>query len=107
MVKDGCLYLSSTKDNKRSDNAFAKLFDGSYIKIVNFVIDPESKKHYDISHKLRTREIFKGYCRMLQKVISIMKHEISVPTGNLSRVCVHINIRGDEYVCEVPNLASY
>ena len=93
MVKGGCLYLSSTKENRRSNNAFAKLIDGSYVEIIEFVVDKESTKEFVIVKQLRTRPAFTGQLEMLQKITSIADRETVIPTADLTKVCVNINIQ--------------
>lgn len=39
ITEDGFLYLSSLKESKRSDNSFAKLKEGTYVKIIYFIVD--------------------------------------------------------------------
>ena len=104
MVNEGCLYLSSTKNNKRSDNEFAQLLDGAYIKIVHFVLDPESKQAFAICYKLRTQAVFRGHYKVLKTVISTSENKAAVPSANISRVCVHFTIHDKEYICAVPYL---
>lgn len=45
MVRNGCLHLLKKIVNKRSDNSFIKLIDGSYANIVEFIVDRENKKN--------------------------------------------------------------
>ena len=107
LVKAGCLYVSSTKYNKRSDNAFAKLNNGSYVRIMEFIVDPEFRQEFTICHKLQTRPAFRGKQKNLQKVTSIIVNETAIPTANIHVVCVHMKIRNEEYICAVPNHCSY
>lgn len=107
MVKDSCLFVSCGKENKRSDNSFGQLMCGSYVKIINFVIDLQSKQHFVICYKLKTQKAFKKHFKMLHKIVTTENIETAVPVENLNKVCVHVNIKGLEYVCAVPNLCSY
>ena len=107
MVKDGCLYLSNAKENQRSDNSYAILVDVSYVKIIEFIVDRESKKEFIIYQKLRTRPAFQGRCKMIQKITSITGQETAIPTSSLSKVCVHMNIQSQQYIYALPNLCSY
>ena len=47
-VKNGCLYISSTKNNKRSDNSYAQLQNRSYVKIHNFMVQSGAQTEYTI-----------------------------------------------------------
>lgn len=58
MVRNGCLHLSNKIINKRSDNTFVRLIDGSYANIVEFIVDTESKKEYVLLQFLKTRSVF-------------------------------------------------
>ena len=107
MVKEGCLYLCSTKNNKRSDNAFAQLLDGAYIIIVYFVLDPESKQAFVMRYKLRTQPVFREHYKMLKTVIFTSENKAAVISANISRVCLNFTIHDKEYICAVPNLCSY
>lgn len=107
LVKDGCLYLSSIKKNERSDNAFGKLVDGKYIKIIEFIIDPILKQEFIICQFLRTQSAFTNKYQALQKVLAVSSDETAIPSVNLDKVCVHLVIRKENYVCAVPNLHTY
>ncbi|KAJ8670982.1 hypothetical protein QAD02_002241 [Eretmocerus hayati] len=52
-VKDDCLYTSSEKKNKRSNNCFARLKDGSFISIVSFLVDCSSRSEVTWCNKIR------------------------------------------------------
>ena len=46
MTKDGCLYLCSSKQNKRSDNTFVRLDNGAYVRIIYFIVDKKCNAEY-------------------------------------------------------------
>lgn len=107
MVKNGCLYSSSIKNNLRSDNTFAKVLDGSYIRIIKFIVDPYLKKEFVIYQSLNTQLAFKNNYNALKKITSITKEKNITLTDNLEKICVHLNVQNNEYICAVPNLYSY
>ena len=107
MVKNGCLFLSSTKSNKRSDNAYVTLDNNTYVKVNDFIVDRSMGKEYTVVQKLVTTNAFGNDYKMLQKIISINDVESAIPTTTIAKVCVHISLRNDEYICAVPNLYSY
>ena len=63
MVKNGCLYMSAVKCNKRSDNTFAKLSNGSYVNLIYFIEDSDNKKEYVIVKKIHTIDAFQNTLR--------------------------------------------
>lgn len=56
IVKNGCLYMSCTKINKRSDNCYAILFNGSYAQMKQFVVDLDEEKEFSIVRKIDTKK---------------------------------------------------
>lgn len=52
IVRDSCLYVSCTKTNKRSDNSYAILNDGSYMQLFRFIVDLEDKNEVIIVRKI-------------------------------------------------------
>ena len=44
MLKNGCLYMSTVNRNKRSDNTFAQLNNGSHANLIHFIVDSDNKK---------------------------------------------------------------
>ncbi|XP_051155210.1 uncharacterized protein LOC127277859 [Leptopilina boulardi] len=73
MIKDGCLYMSSLIQNKRSDNSFAKLKDGTYVQIIYFIADHQNDKEYTVCRKLITQNAFPNQCAFLKKINSVKK----------------------------------
>lgn len=107
IVKENCLFLSSTKENKRSNNSFGQLNCGSYIKIINFIIDVQSKKQFIICYKLKTKSLFQRRFKMLHQIEATEETEIAIPTESLNKVCVLMIIKNVEYICAVANLYSF
>lgn len=107
VVKENCLYSSSLKINKRSDNTYAKLIDDTYVKIKEFIVDPRSNQEFLIYQKLRTRDAFRNEYKALQRILSTNCQETSVATVNLHKICIHMIFEREEYICALPNLYSY
>lgn len=107
MVKDGCFYLTSVIENKRSDNSFAKLKDGTYVRIINFITDRQNNKEYTICQKIITRDAFESKCSMMKKIISSSTNKICVNTSEVSIICVRVVVQKNQYICALPNLCSY
>ena len=45
------------KDNKRSDNSFAQLDNGSYMDLVDIIADPCTKNENTVVKKIQTHSI--------------------------------------------------
>ena len=67
MVKDGCVYVSSLKINKPSDNSVAQLSDGKYIRILNFKVDIEQKIEVTMEHVITVSRQFLNNCSNIKK----------------------------------------
>lgn len=107
ITKDGCLYLSSLKENKRSDNSFVKLKDGKYVKLLSFIVDRRNNVEKTIGQEIMTESIFENKCAMVRKIVSIKKEQLIVNTSEIKTVCVHVKVGKQEYICALPNLCSY
>ena len=107
MVKNGCLFTSSGKTNTRSDNTYAMLKDNSYVKLNYFILDRVTKKEYTIVQKLVVVNVFNNEYTMLKKIVDIESTECAVLTNLMDKICVHIAVNENEYLCAMPNLYSY
>ena len=107
IVKSGCLYMSSEKNNKRSDNSYAYLQNGLYVKIKHFIVHSESLTEYTIVQKVLTTNAFNNGCGILQRIVEVVNEESAVLTNDIVKVCVHMAFNDYEYLCVVPNLYYY
>ncbi|XP_051176780.1 uncharacterized protein LOC127291625 isoform X1 [Leptopilina boulardi] len=107
IIKNGCLYQSSLKNNHRSNNSFAQLLNGQYFKINKFIIDTGSKKEYTIGQKIIVEDAFIETCKVIKKITKIETWETAILTKNINKVCVQIKLNDNEYLCVVPNLHFY
>ena len=108
IVKKSCLYVSSMKDNKRSNNSFAQLGNGSYMQLVDFIVDPCTKNEYTVVKKISTTDSFNKNCNMIRKIVKIDNETFVIFTSEIYKVCVHMLLGKDsEYLCAVPNLYYY
>ncbi|XP_058810626.1 uncharacterized protein LOC131675607 isoform X1 [Phymastichus coffea] len=105
MVKNGCVFKAS--ENYRSDNRFAILTDNTFIKIEKFLVDTVTQKEWTIYKKL-----FVGNSAITEELHSMKKIHYTeqypefTETGNIERICVHINITNNEYILPLPNMYS-
>lgn len=106
MVKNGCLFMSSTINNRRSNNAYALLDNNLYVKINCFIVDKLNKLEYTIVKNLDTTNALSDSCKMLQKVVKVAD-EFAVLTSSLKTICVFLELNGMSYACALPNLKSY
>lgn len=51
-VKEGCLYGTHLQENKRSDNSFALLNDGKFVRLQNFIVDHTTMSEFTICHDI-------------------------------------------------------
>lgn len=103
IVKNGCLYVSSNNNNDRLNNSYAQLKNGDYVKIFYFIVDKLSFSEHIIVQKIDTEEAYNNVYNMLRKI----NERTAVPTNEIEKVCVHMNINNGEYLCCVPNLHYY
>lgn len=106
MVKCGCLYNTSKKDNDRSCNYYAQLTDGRFIKIYLFVIDEEQEEEYTIYNAIET-ENFLSMNNPIKIVENTSAEFNKVYTKNIRTVCIFQKIGQMEYICPIPNLYHY
>lgn len=105
IMKCGCLYTSCLLQNNRSNNSYAQLIDGKYIKIISFILDIDSNIALTICNKINA--ISYNENSYLCKIIDIDKDLCIIETKNIDRICVYINIKDDAYIAAVPNLLFY
>ena len=106
MVKDRCLYESFTKYKLRSNNSFALLKDGQFIRIIAFIVDEENEKEITMCNLVNTRNHSQSY-KTLQKIENIETEKIYVQTKNISRICIFMNVSNVMYICPLPNSLHY
>lgn len=105
IIKDRCLYTTNHRENSKSCNYYAQLKDLSFIKIINFVYDPNASRNYVICDKLITTTSI--YNQFMHRIHPLDENPIIINTSELNRVCVYIEIENDSFVCPLPNLYSY
>lgn len=105
IVKNGCLYTSCLSRNNRSNNSFAQLVDGRYVKIVSFILDIESNIAITLCNNINV--IFCEESKFLYKIISFETDLCAVTTKNIDKICVYVNVGDNMYIAAVPNLLFY
>lgn len=115
ILKDSCImYATCEKENSQSCNYYAKLKDGSFVKLHHFVHDPINGHQLILYKKLHTQEYkFNKQCHTVRSEENELK---SCKIEMLSKVCVIVeintqNLDGQDinktYICEIPNLYHY
>ena len=103
-IIDGCLYATSEKVNKRSCNYYALLKDGTFIKILEFLV------HYNNNQELLLCEVIEtrpnNYNSIIKDVISI-NETICIETVHIEKICAFIEILDKKYIIPTPHLLSY
>lgn len=103
IVKNGCLFMSSKKSKKRSDNTFAQLTDFSYVKIMFFILDSCTKSEIAIVKKILTARSFEKCYTAMQTIVAEDSENSAIFTSEILKVCVHMMKDKKEYLCAVPN----
>ncbi|KAL7299457.1 hypothetical protein TKK_0007698 [Trichogramma kaykai] len=104
IVKDNCLYESALMRKNRSNNSFALLDNGLYVRIIAFEILHDSREISHVNY-LKVENIYNNY-KYFMKITKIDKKIETIPTSCIERVCVNINVNGN-YLVSVPNLMHY
>lgn len=92
LVKNGCLYTSGWKKDRRSDNSVALTEDGEFIKIIDFIIDQDQNVEFVMYHELVVADAVENSCSFIKLVIRENQNLKYLPTSKLSKVCVNINL---------------
>ena len=103
-VKDGYLLMSSKRKNQRSDNSFALLSNGQFIRILYFLEDRVNNKEITLCNIINTST---SVCNHLSLVQSIESGIVAVDTQEIVQVCVFVKVRENCYIAKLPNLHHY
>ncbi|KAJ8677889.1 hypothetical protein QAD02_013676 [Eretmocerus hayati] len=103
MVKAGCLYRSMHAKSVRSDDSYAQLYDGSFIHIVEFLVDENLDRSTTVCKPLQVRPVMG---RNLPTVIIVCENneDAYINTSNIRTVCVAVRIDDVVYLTPPPNL---
>ncbi|KAJ8685441.1 hypothetical protein QAD02_021234 [Eretmocerus hayati] len=104
MVRGGCLYRGLSQRSVRSDDSYAQLKDGSYIHIVEFVIDLDLDRSVTVCKRLQVRQAFE--LGSLPTVIIVEERDSDevIETSLLNSICVPVQIDDVIYLTAPPNL---
>lgn len=106
MIKDGCLYSNSTRAT-RSNNSYACLDDGTFIRISAFIIKESTNEERIICEFLKVRDLPGNVNCPVKKITEIPARKRIVFTNQLKTICVFAKNRDFGYICPLPNLFHY
>lgn len=104
MVKDKCLYSSIVRKNERSNNSYAQLNNGLFVKILEFIVDEQLVKEFVVFKYIVTENAYRNQHPYFKKVIGLEKYIKALPVETLQKIAVFLRIGNNEYICSVPNL---
>ncbi|XP_043471564.1 uncharacterized protein LOC122504492 isoform X2 [Leptopilina heterotoma] len=107
MVKGKCIFSTSGDANVRTNNSFAQLKSGTFIKIQNFIVDENLETEHVIYKVICTENFIQDQYSYLQKVKEISNTLMVAEVDELENICVFFKIRKVDYICPVPNLYYY
>ncbi|KAL7290772.1 hypothetical protein TKK_0015519 [Trichogramma kaykai] len=104
IVKDDCLYESALVNKSRSNNSFALLNNGLYVRLIAFEILDDL---HEISYVnfLKVEKVHENYSYFFN-INEIDQKIETIPTSCIERICVKMNVNGN-YLVPVPNLLHY
>ncbi|XP_043480061.1 uncharacterized protein LOC122509849 [Leptopilina heterotoma] len=104
MVKSKCLFSVNVEKNNHSDNSYAELIDGSFVKIKQFIVDEQLEKEFAIVQVFVTENACQNLYPYLKKMVDFERGLRAIPTKNVKNISVYLEVQQDEYICSVPNL---
>ncbi|XP_032457495.1 uncharacterized protein LOC116738648 [Nasonia vitripennis] len=107
MVQNSCLYQTAIKEKKRSNDSITQLNDGTFIRILCFVVDDQTDAEITICNVLHTHPTFSDKYNKFQIVDKIEEINVIVQTTFIKIVCICMNIYDNMYICPLPNLLKY
>ena len=109
LIKNGCLYTSCLKINKRSNNSIACLNDGRFVRLIKFIIVGSNEfDEVTLCNIIRTApQNLSNHFSQLKFVIDIEENTTLISTNSIKSVAILINNGNQKYVCSLPNLLHY
>lgn len=104
VIISSILFASSDKVNKRSNNSYAQLIDGTFVKIKTFIVDVQKNEEITLCQIVNTSAtICKfGYC-----IRSIGHEIIQISTNAINKICIFIENDTMSYILTIPNKYHY
>ena len=105
MCAKGCVYQSSTIQNLRSCDSYAKIKNGKFVKIFFFVNDVSNKKNVCICNIIRT--VPHPLSEYIHICIKNNYELISVDVKDIERQCVFMEVENLQFLSARPNMLHY
>lgn len=105
LVKDKSLFKSCNNVCNRSNNSFAQTEDGSFIQIVQFIVDGNNE--LTVFKKIDVLNCFSEECTTVMLVRSIDDNESIIETRKIKKLCVFMSVGDKQYISAVPNMYWY
>lgn len=106
MIKGKCRYESYNQSSLQYDNSHAILTDGTMIRISKFIVDTENLTAFVIYKKIHVRNLLTANLN-IKEVVDISKKKYYVEARNVDKICVFMNVFGNQYISSVPNLFNF
>lgn len=106
IVKDKCIYSIIRSKMERSDNSYAEMKDGSFIKIKLFIVDEVTNSEYTLCQTLITEKAWQNNCPVFKRIIHRNNDFFAVDTNDIKTICVFMKVENVEYICSFPNVYS-
>lgn len=104
LLRKDYMYCSTSHANKRTDSSFALMKNGNIVHILKFLILVNEKVEYIVCKIVNTtrNKVIEHYKPLRE--ISYTDQDIQLlPTIDIEKVCVHMEISDKSYICELPN----
>ena len=85
IVKNRCLYTSYKNKQLRSNNSFAITSTGSYIRIIDFLVDQTHQKEYTICSLVNVENNDSA----IKKILHVSETIIAVETKTIESMCTN------------------
>ena len=107
MIKNKCLYETSLKPQRRTNNSIAQIKDNTYIRILRFIVDSDRQEELTVCNKIKTRPAFNRSYEAFRLIDSISEEPEIIPTNTINSICIFMTVAKKRYICSVPNLLHY
>ncbi|KAJ8685505.1 hypothetical protein QAD02_021298 [Eretmocerus hayati] len=104
MVKDGCLYTSKRTTPLRSNNSYAKLTNGHYIQILNFIVDRSLSQSLVVADVFSVQPAFPNRNLSIVIIVGISQKNHIVDTDLIETICVSVSLSDTTYLIVPPSL---
>lgn len=104
-IKNGILFSSCDICINKTNNSFAELNGGTYIKIVNFIIEKDNKREIILykTFSTRTEQVLSLNNKFLKKISTESEELKHIGIEELINICVLMEVNDSKYICSMPN----